>query len=411
MSQMSLFDAVVGAYADGQPVTNQQLYARLLDAGCVSREELGRHQPVGREGKTYSLAKRKIRWMQQTLRELGVLQRVQGQRGVWAITRTNQPDAFELAPPNLVRVAFSTEMGLALWADASAFSRISTPLHLILTSPPYALRTPRAYGGPDQTQYVDFLCKAIEPLVRNLVAGGSLCLNLSNDIFCQGSPARSTYLERVIIAMEDRLSLKLMDRIIWENPSKPPGPTIWACRQRVQLVHKWEPVLWFCNDPARTLADNRRVLRPHTETHQQLLRRGGEQREAIYGDGAYRLRPGSFGAETPGSIPGNILRIPHDGARAAPLRRQVAAEGLPMHSAVMPRKLARFLIEFLTPPQARIADPFSGWATVPEQAEEAGREWISTERVAQYVAAQAIRMSRFKGFKAHFELTGGLCGA
>lgn len=63
----------------------------------------------------------------------------------------------------------------------------------------------------------------------------------------------------------------------------------WASITRQHLNAGYEPVLIFCNDPVRCLADNRRVFQPHTEQHAKLIYRGGERRTATYGDGAYKL--------------------------------------------------------------------------------------------------------------------------
>jgi site-specific DNA-methyltransferase (cytosine-N4-specific) len=139
-----------------------------------------------------------------------------------------------------------------------------------------------------ESQWVDFITEALEPIVKNLVPGGSVVLNISNDIFEPKRPSRSLYVERMVIALHDRLGLSLMDRWPWVNLSKPPSPTHWACVNRQQLCSGWEPVFWFTNDPERVRSDNRRVLQPHTEKHQQLMSQGGDSRVASYGDGAYR---------------------------------------------------------------------------------------------------------------------------
>lgn len=97
------------------------------------------------------------------------------------------------------------------------------------------------------------------------------------------------YVERMVLALHDRLGLSLMDRWPWINLSKPPSPTHWACVNRYQLCAGWEPVYWFTNDPDRVRSDNRRVLIPHTEKHQKLMAQG-DNRVVSYGDGAYRLR-------------------------------------------------------------------------------------------------------------------------
>lgn len=397
--QADLFEPLLQAYRqageEGAGVANADLYKTLgLQADKA---------PVGQAGVRHNLAHRQVRWQQQTLRQLGLLQRVPGKRGAWRLTPKK-----ELTPatPGVKLVAFSTHLGLGLWARCEdVFPHINEPIHLILTSPPYPLQKARAYGGPSETEFVDFICRALEPLVKNLVPGGSVALNIANDIFLPKSPARSLYVERTVIALHERLRLSLMDRLIWENPCKPPGPTWWACRERVQLVGTYEPVLWFCADPLACFADNRRVLQPHSAQHQALMARGGENRNAVHGDGAFTLRPGSFANTTAGRIPRNIMKFPNGGGARAARRKEVAAAGFPVHGAPMPAAMARFLIEFLTQPGHLVADLFSGDFTTAKQAEEAGRRWIGTEMMGEFAAAASIQFKDAKGFETHFSMT------
>lgn len=80
--------------------------------------------------------------------------------------------------------------------------------------------------------------------MAQLAPGGSICLNLTNDSFVPGSPARSVAKERLVLAMVDRLGLKLMDTLIWHNASKPPGPIQYASKRRVQLNTSYEPIYY-----------------------------------------------------------------------------------------------------------------------------------------------------------------------
>jgi DNA modification methylase len=407
--QLDLFRSILSIYSRADaPVTNDELYGALVDTGTLTTEQLQRKDTIGAGGQLHSPVKRKVRWIQQSLKALGAIERIEDQHGVWQVA-THDKDLGK-APPNTALLAFSTHLGLALWADCSVLKSIHEPISLILTSPPYPLRNSRAYGNPSAKEFTDFICGAIEPMLASLLPGGSVCLNLSNDIFEANSPARNTYLERLTIALEDRLGLHLMDRLIWENPSKPPGPTYWACRTRQQLVHTWEPVLWLTNDPLACFADNRRVLRPHSTKQEALIARGGECRTAQYGDGAYRLAPGDFGAPTAGAIPRNILRFPHEAQAIAPARKIAHGQGLAAHSALMPVALATFLIEFTTPdpkdaePPALVVDPFGGWCTTGLAAQNTGRRWICTEQMSQYVAGASNRFEGAQGFERFFSL-------
>lgn len=52
----------------------------------------------------------------------------------------------------------------------------------------------------------DIVTGALEPLVGNILPGASLALNVSNDIFVSEMPARSMYLERLTLALRNRLA-------------------------------------------------------------------------------------------------------------------------------------------------------------------------------------------------------------
>lgn len=394
-------DAVLAAYPPGEEVDNQTLYERVRDATGVEREEWERKQPIGESGQEHSLAARKARWHQQTLRRLGIIERVPGKRGVWRLS-AGQEDLVA-AQPGIHLVAYSTNLGLALWSCNSVFAKLDEPVHLVLTSPPYPLRKSRAYGNPCAKEFVAFLTDALDPLIKTLAPGGSIALNLSNDIFNPGLPSRSTYLERVVIALEDK-GLHLMDRLIWRNPTKPPGPVQWASKSRQQLNVEWEPVLWFSNDPKACFADNRRVLEPHTEKQQRLIAQGGTTAEADYGDGAYRRRVGAFGNPTAGRIPRNVISVGHSSTEVTATRRLNAEMGLRAHGAMFPLRLARFLVDFLSRPGDLVADPFGGWNTTGLAAEQAGRRWITTEKMAQYAAGGATRFRNAPGFHTSFDL-------
>jgi len=405
MHQPDLFEPLLAAYRNVQVqeagISNVELYKALDLVG-------GERKPVGRAQQPHNLEHRKVRWHQQTLRKLGLLERVPGQRGIWRLTALAQREAdLTPAPEGVSLVAFSTDLGVAIWTRTETLAgRLTDQISAIITSPPYALRHARAYGNPTQAEYVDFVCHALEPLLKNLVAGGSVALNISNDIFMPKSPARSMYVERLTLALHDRLGLHLMDRLCWSNPSKPPGPTYWASIRRQQLNVAYEPVLWFCNDPVRCLADNRRVLQPHSERHAKLLATGGETRNKTYGDGAYKLRPGSFSNATAGKIPKNVITITHASREVEKTRKRAKAMGLPLHGALMPVKLARLLVEFLTPPGGLVLDPFAGWMSTALACEEAGRPWIAMEMHAEYTAGGALRLSDRPGFHASFDLEG-----
>jgi len=244
MDQMSLFPEVAEAFVRASgPISNEVLYAQVAKAAGLAQAQLDERHPVGKDQAPRNLVKREIRWHQQTLKTLGIIERVE--RGVWQLSETVRQKDGDLsrALPQTRLVAFSTDLGVAIWSRSeSVFHGLGEDIHLCVTSPPYPLRTARAYGNPRAEDYSDFICRALEPIVSNLADGGSIVLNLSNDIFEPGSPARSLYLERMLISLHDRLGLHLMERLPWVNKSKPPGPTYWACREKIHLSASYEPI-------------------------------------------------------------------------------------------------------------------------------------------------------------------------
>ncbi|KAK0039500.1 site-specific DNA-methyltransferase [Biomphalaria pfeifferi] len=386
-------DAVARVYeqsATGE-LENHTLYRELANAGVVEGAELARVEPVGKAKTAHSVARRRVRWAQQTLKHLGVLERTGAGRGRWQLTARSRE---ELTPPpaRAVLIAFATDLGIAVWGRAQdTFSRLGEVIDLCVVSPPYPLRKPRRYGNPTVDEYIDFVSKVLEPIVRNLRDGGSIALNVSNDIFEPGSPARSTYVEELVLTLCKRFALSKMDQLPWVNKCKPPGPTQWSSIQRMQLRTGYEHVYWLTSNPKAVRADNRRVLLPHSDRQAKLIQQGGERRVAVFSDGSYRLRRGSFGAETAGRIPTNVLEFGHTCVDLRRTREAAVAAGLPLHGATMPLALADFLVRWLCPPDGLVVDPCAGWLTTGKAAEINGRRWICSEQFAEYLAGAANR--------------------
>ena len=396
--QLDLFAHVGGAYA--QPasgrLSNAELYRIVAGRAGMPAEQVSAKSPIGRAATPRSVVQRAIRWHQQSLRALGLIEKVDGQRGVWELTAAGRSKLRKIRD-DLGVVGFSTDLGLAVWSNCTrVFSRLDEPVFLALTSPPYPLRQPRAYGNPPIEEYIDFLCGAIEPIARNLVPGANVVLSLG-DVFEPHSPAKSTYIEELTIALRRRLGLHLMNRIVWQS-NKPPGPVQWASLQRMQLNEGYEFCLWFCNDPVRCIADNRRILEPHTEQHAALQQRGGETRRSVNGDGAHRIRPGSYGQPTPGRIARNIFAVSNNCASQRAYKRRARELGLAAHGATMPLALARKLVRFLSDVGQLVADPFAGSMTTPLACEMEDRPWIATETVYDYVRGGAERFTEYPGF-------------
>ncbi len=401
-AQLDLFNHVLGAYSavPDRPMGNDELYRAVAQRACLKASETERVEPVGDAQAPRNVFHRQVRWLQQNLKAMGLLERVEGKRGVWQLTGRARKDLHPIRRPLKV-LGFSTDLGVAIWGAAEdVFRDLEVPITLCFTSPPYPLQRARAYGNVDSRAIVDFICQTLAPVIDNLAEDGSLVLNLSNDIHEHRSPARSTYLERLVLALEDEFGLHLMDRWVWHNASKAPAPIQWASKERTQLCVAYEPLLWFAKNPLRVKSDNRRVLEPHSSRQQALIAQGGEQRTASYGDGAYKLRPGSFGNATAGRIPRNVIRQGHRCRWSDLYRREAAAMGLPLHGAGMPYGLAEFAVKFLTDEGDLVADCFGGRSMTGRAAESLGRPWVTSETMLEYVVGGSTLFRDATGFSS-----------
>jgi site-specific DNA-methyltransferase (cytosine-N4-specific) len=397
MSQLDLFTEVVSIYNSAErPFSNDEVYRRLIKRLSLPSETLKQKSIIGKS--SYNEFKRKVRWFQQTLKQAGVLERVAGERATWCLAK--KKDALDKILPNLSVIGFSTNLGVAIIGySESVFARFDEPIHLILTSPPYPLAKARKYGNVSESMYVDWICKTIEPVVKNLVDGGVLTLNISNDIFMHKSASRSLYRERLIIALNDRLGLQKMDEIPWINLSKPPGPYQYASKRRVQLNTGWEPIYYFSNNPKKVITDNRRVLVPHSEQHKKLIESGGEKKKSIKSDGAYRLKVGSYKNKTEGSIPKNVIFAGSSCAENRKYKKEAELLGLQSHGAMMPAKVPDFLIQLFTNENDLVVDPFGGSIRTGRSAEKLNRRWVCVDPVVDYVMGGATRFVGCEGFR------------
>lgn len=392
MHQQDLFSAIEASYlaAPHAKLDNAALYSELSHRLNLSPEQIHARQPIGIKGEMHSPVKRAVRWYQQSLKMRGLLERDGSCRGAWSLTSAGKT-TLKLAAPGAHQVAFSTALGIAIWGSSpSALYDFDQPVMLCVTSPPYP-DTDRAYGRIEMRDYIDFVCNAIAPIVASLAPGGSLCLNVGNNVYKRGSPARTSYWWRLGIEIQDRFGLDVMDTLIWENTSAPPGPLQWSSKSRQQLNQTYEPVLWFTNDAKLCEANNQRVLQPHTDKQRKLIEQGGERRgDVSYADGAYR-NP-SFRNATDGAIPRNVLRISHSCAGQRRYKALARAAGLPVHGAPFPERLARFLVSFLTDIGHLVVDPFGGSMTVPAVCEQLGRLWCSADSAWEYCASGGLRL-------------------
>lgn len=147
--QLDMFNHVLGAYSatPDRPMDNATLYQAVAQRSGLDDATVSRVEPVGEAAQPRNIFHRQVRWYQQSLKQLGLIERIESKRGVWQLTDKARRDLHPIRRPLKV-IAFSTDLGVALWSAAEdVFNALDVPITLCFTSPPYPLRVSRAYLG------------------------------------------------------------------------------------------------------------------------------------------------------------------------------------------------------------------------------------------------------------------------
>lgn len=287
-------------------------------------------------------------------------------------------------------LAYSTSLGRAFKGDSLALlpHLISQGVRvkLIVTSPPFALVRKKDYGNEDAEDYLNWFAQ-FTPLFREILApDGSVVIDIGG-AWIKGLPCKSTYHFKLLLQMCES-GFYLAQDFYHYNPARLPTPAEWVTVRRLRVKDAINNVWWLTLDPF-VKSDNRRVLRPYSESMKGLLQNGYKA----------QLRPSGhdistkFQKDNNGSIPPNLLEFANTESNSYYLRR-CKDEGIKPHPARFPQSLPDFFLKFLTEPGDLVLDPFGGSNVTGAAAEALGRQWISCELDPEYVTASKFRFEQ-----------------
>lgn len=308
---------------------------------------------------------------------------------------------------------FSTKLGRYLLGDVSA-EQTSTFLRgkyegkvqLILTSPPFPLNAKKEYGNRSMEEYKKWLSELAPVFSRLLTPNGSIVMEIGN-AWEPGRPVQSLlHLESLMgFVKHPKAHLRLCQELICYNPARLPSPAQWVTIERSRLIDSYTHLWWMAKSDFPK-ADNRRVLRPYSESMKQLLTRksynaGRRPSEHVIGKKSFLKNNG-------GSIMHNVvplekidlkedLRLPKSVLRFSNTNStdfflaECRRRGILPHPARMPLGLASFFINFLTEPGDIVLDPFAGTNTTGYCAEKLRRKWVGIEIHKKYGSQALVR--------------------
>ncbi|HWH61209.1 MAG TPA: site-specific DNA-methyltransferase [Terriglobales bacterium] len=283
-------------------------------------------------------------------------------------------------------------------------------LNLVVTSPPYALHFKKEYGNKEKKEYIDWFLPFAREIFRTLRDDGSFVLNIGGS-YNQGTPTRSVYHFKLLIALVEEIGFHLAQECFWYNPAKMPMPAEWVTVRRIRIRDSVEYVWWLSKTPWPK-ASNLAVLKEYSEDMIRLNRNG--VRGTVRPSG--HVIRSSFDKISPGgSIPSNVtegeltnwpesmLKMGNNAANDV-YTKLCKDQGIKIHPARFPAALPRFFVKLLTDEHDLVLDPFAGSNTTGAVAEGLRRRWIAVEAVEEYLKASTFRFEdRRRTHSAHQE--------
>jgi DNA modification methylase len=295
---------------------------------------------------------------------------------------------------------YTTHWGVAYLNDACEALKLlpDQSVNAIITSPPYALHFQKEYGNASKQEYVEWFLPFAKEIQRVLKDDGSFVLNIGGS-YNQGTPTRSLYHFKLLIALVEQIGFHLAQECFWFNPAKMPMPAEWVTVRRIRIRDSVEYIWWLSKTPWPK-ANNRSVLRQYSQDMERLNGRGlkpttrpsGHSIKSSFAkmDAGGAIPPNVIEMTEPPEVPADMLKFGNNAANDSYTLR-CKQNGIKLHPARFPAALPDFFIRLLTEPGDLVLDPFGGSNTTGATAEKLERRWITIELLEDYLAASRYR--------------------
>jgi site-specific DNA-methyltransferase (cytosine-N4-specific) len=294
-------------------------------------------------------------------------------------------------PANLLNLTpyYTQNYGAAYLGDSIELIKLipDNSINLILTSPPFALTRKKEYGNESAEKYLDWFLPFAYEFKRVMAETGSFVLDLGG-AYLPGNPIRSIYQYELLVKLCKEVGFFLAQEFYHYNPARLPTPAEWVTIKRIRVKDSVNVVWWLSKTP-HPKADNRKVLKPYSQSMKDLLKKGYKAKTRPSGHDIST----KFQKDNQGSIPPNLLEIANTESNSAYLRRCKTA-GIKPHPARFPPSFAEFFIKFLTDENDVVLDPFAGSNTTGFVAENLQRRWISLEINRDYLQGSCYRFNQ-----------------
>ena len=235
-------------------------------------------------------------------------------------------------------------------------------IDLIFTSPPYADRRKKTYGGVKPGEYVDWFLPKSEQFLRVLKPTGTFILNIKERAV---NGERHTYVIELILKMREQGWL-WTEEFIWHKKNSYPGK--WPNRFR----DSWERLLQF-NKQRKFNMYQEAVMVPVGDWAQDRLSSLSEtdriRDESKVGSGFGKNVSKWVGRDM--VYPTNVIHMATECSNRG-------------HSAAFPVDLPTWFIKLFTDSGDMVLDPFIGSGTTAVAAKQMGRKYVGIDTNEEY---------------------------
>jgi len=260
---------------------------------------------------------------------------------------------------------FSPQIDTIICGDCEDILRSQYPdgfFNLIVTSPPYADRRKKDYGGIHPDQYVEWFLPKSKEFFRVLKDDGTFILNLKERV---ADGERHTFRLELILEMRKQ-GWMWTEEFIWHKKNCYPGK--WPNRFR----DAWEPILQF-NKKSKFKMFQEEVMVPVGDWSKKRL---SNLRDADLVRDESKTKSG-FGKKVSNWVgrervyPTNVLHM----------ATECAYKG---HSATFPVDLPTWFIKLFTQKGDVVLDPFMGSGTTALASKQLERHFVGIDKSQNY---------------------------
>lgn len=253
----------------------------------------------------------------------------------------------------------------------------SQSIDLIVTSPPYADRRAKIYGGVKPDQYVEWFLPIARELQRVLKPTGSFILNIKEPAV---NGERHTYVIELILAMRKQ-GWRWIEEYCWHKKNSYPGK--WPNRFR----DGWERCIHFTLDKKFNMYQEA-VMVPMGDWANSRLKNlsDTDKRRDNSKVGSGFGKNISKWVEREMAYPDNVLYMATECANRN-------------HSAAFPVDLPSWFIKLFTQAGDVVLDPFMGSGTTAVACQLLERHYIGVEINSDYCELAKERIADLKSFK------------